>query len=103
LTAFTPHTITSADALAHELERVREDGYAVDREEFDENFCCIAAPIFDQQRRFVAALGLSTTKHVFDRDRDRLAEQLLNVAGGQGELASRCKNDGLLAVSSADP
>jgi acetyl-CoA synthetase len=103
LTAFTPNTITSADALAHELERVREDGYAVDREEFDENFCCIAAPIFDEQRRFVAALGLSTTKHVFDRDRDRLAEQLLNVAGGQGELASRCKNDALLAVSSADP
>jgi DNA-binding IclR family transcriptional regulator len=101
LTAFTPNTITSADALVSELERVREEGYAVDREEFDENFCCIAAPIFDEQHRFVAALGLSTTKHVFDRDRHRLAEEVLSVAGGRDELASRCKNGPLLAVSTA--
>jgi DNA-binding IclR family transcriptional regulator len=101
LTAFTPNTITSADALAQELERVREDGYAVDREEFDENFCCIAAPIFDEQHRFVAALGLSTTAHVFDRDRHRLAQEVVTVAGSGDELASRCKNGALLAVSTA--
>jgi DNA-binding IclR family transcriptional regulator len=98
LTAFTPNTITSADALSHELELVRADGFAVDREEFDENFCCIAAPIFDGQHRFVAALGLSTTAHVFDRDRGPLAEEVVAVAGTVGELASRCKNEGLLAV-----
>jgi DNA-binding IclR family transcriptional regulator len=103
LTAFTPNTITSADALAGELELVRERGYAVDREEFDENFCCIAAPVFDEQRRFVAALGLSTTKHVFDRDRARLAEAVLTVAGSGDELASRCKNGALLAVSGTGP
>jgi acetyl-CoA synthetase len=103
LTAFTPNTITSADALAAELELVRERGYAVDREEFDENFCCIAAAIFDEHRRFVAALGLSTTKHVFDRDRGRLAQTVLTVAGSNDELASRCKNGALLAVSGAAP
>jgi acetyl-CoA synthetase len=103
LTSFTPNTITSADALAAELELVREQGYAVDREEFDENFCCVAAPIFDEHRRFVAALGLSTSKHVFDRDRARLAEAVLMVAGSGEELASRCKNGALLAVSGTGP
>jgi acetyl-CoA synthetase len=97
LTAFTPNTITSAAALARELDQVRVDGFAVDREEFDENFCCIAAPIFDEQHGFVATLGLSTTAHVFDRDRHRLADEVLAVA----DLASRCKNGGLLAVSAA--
>jgi acetyl-CoA synthetase len=97
LTVFTPNTITSAQALARELEQVRADGYAVDREEFDENFCCIAAPIVDERRRFVAALGLSTTAAVFDRDRRRLAEEVQAVAA----LASRCKNGGLLAVRAA--
>jgi DNA-binding IclR family transcriptional regulator len=103
LTAFTPNTISSADALAAELELVREQGYAVDCEEFDENFCCVAAPIFNEHRRFVAALGLSTTKHVFDRDRARLAEAVLTVAGSSEELASRCKNSALLAVSGTAP
>ncbi len=80
LKAFTPHTITSAEALEAELERVRQFGYAVDREEFDENFCCIAAPIFDPRGKFVAALGLSVTANVFDADRDRLAPIVMDVA-----------------------
>lgn len=80
LEPFTAHTITSSDALAQELERVRQDGYAVDREEFDENFCCVAAPIFDPGGRFVAALGLSTTAHIFDADREHLADAVRGVA-----------------------
>lgn len=82
LREFTPHTITSAAALQAELARVREDGVAVDREEFDANFCCIAAPICDQRGRFVAALGLSVTATVFDAERDGLAEVVRDVARG---------------------
>ena len=73
-----------AAALAAELERVRGDGFAVDREEFDEDFCCIAAPIFDRRGRFVAALGLSTTPHVFDSEREPLAATVIDVARGAG-------------------
>jgi len=80
LTAFTPHTIVSPATLAQELEKVREAGYAVDREEFDENFCCIAAPVFDRHGRFVAALGASMTANVFDADRDELAPIVVDVA-----------------------
>lgn len=81
LTAFTPQTIISPDQLAAELERVRHAGYAVDREEFDENFCCIAAPIFDDRGRFVAALGASMTANIFDSDREQLAPIVVDVAG----------------------
>jgi DNA-binding IclR family transcriptional regulator len=80
LKSFTPYTITSPEALATELQRVRRDGFAVDREEFDENFCCIAAPIFDERGRFLAALGLSITPRVFDRERERLAATVIDVA-----------------------
>jgi acetyl-CoA synthetase len=80
LTAFTPHTIVSPDLLAADLERVRHAGYAVDREEFDENFCCIAAPIFDARGRFIAALGLSMTANIFDSDREQLAPIVVDVA-----------------------
>ena len=81
LRAFTPHTITSPATLANELATARERGFAVDREEFDENFCCVSAPIRDRRGRFAAALGLSTTVAVFDAERDRLAEVVTEVAG----------------------
>jgi DNA-binding IclR family transcriptional regulator len=88
LKSFTPHTITSPQELAAELERVRDDGFAVDREEMAENFCCIAAPIFDQRGRFVAALGLSVTATVFDAEVERLADAVMQVAAGAAAAAS---------------
>jgi acetyl-CoA synthetase len=89
LKSFTPHTITSPQELAAELERAREDGFAVDREEMAENFCCIAAPISDHDGRFVAALGLSVTATVFDAEVERLADAVMQVAAGAAEAASQ--------------
>jgi DNA-binding IclR family transcriptional regulator len=84
---FTPHTVVTGPELEADLRRVRRDGFAVDREEFDENFCCIAAPIFDERGRFVAALGLSTTPHVFDTERERLSAIVMRVAAGARSAA----------------
>ena len=44
-------TITSPSALRADLERVRAAGYAVDDEEHAVGLRCIAAPIFDRNRR----------------------------------------------------
>ena len=41
LAALTPHTITDPVALARELDRVREDGIAYDREEHAEGICAV--------------------------------------------------------------
>lgn len=43
--AFTDHTITTAAALRRELEAVRSDGCAYDREELELGLTCIAVPI----------------------------------------------------------
>jgi len=42
----TKHTLTSVAALAPELERIRQRGYALDREESEEGIVCIAFPLF---------------------------------------------------------
>lgn len=42
LDAYTPGTITDAGALERELEQVREQGYALDREEFLPGLLCVA-------------------------------------------------------------
>lgn len=58
LSAYTPHTIVDADALHQELALIRERGYAVDNEEYDEGLRCIGAPVRDHTGRVVAALGI---------------------------------------------
>lgn len=55
----TPTTISNPDALRTELEKVREQGYAMDDEEMDLGVRCIAAPIRDYTRRIVGAISVS--------------------------------------------
>ncbi|MEQ8834367.1 MAG: IclR family transcriptional regulator [Miltoncostaeaceae bacterium] len=58
LSAYTPHTIVDEATLDHELVRIRERGYAIDNEEYDEGLRCIGAPVRDHTGRVVAALGI---------------------------------------------
>ncbi len=59
LKAFTPNTITERAALLAELERIRNQGYAIDDIEGEDNVRCVGAPIFDHVGRPFAAMSLS--------------------------------------------
>jgi acetyl-CoA synthetase len=80
LERYTPSTITTPEALATELQRVRTLGYAVDREEFDRDFCCVAAPVLDEHRRLAAVLGLSATTRAFDAEYEVLTTAVRDLA-----------------------
>lgn len=80
LPTFTPYTISAPDVLELELARVREEGYAVDREEFDEDFCCIAAPVFDGGGDPRGVLALSASVRAFDSERDALVAAVRDTA-----------------------
>ena len=54
-----PNTLTSRSALLAELERVREQGFAVNNEELAYGLRSIAAPIFDFHGDAVAAVNLA--------------------------------------------
>ncbi len=58
--AITPRTIATMAALLAELARVREQGYAVDDEEFIIGRRCVAAPIHDATGQTIAAISLSS-------------------------------------------
>lgn len=45
LVALTPNTITNKDVMFRELQAIREQGYALDDEEFETGLRCVAAPI----------------------------------------------------------
>jgi DNA-binding IclR family transcriptional regulator len=55
----TPHTITSRNEFLAELTRVREQGWAHDREENENSINCIGAPVRGASGRAVAAVSVS--------------------------------------------
>jgi DNA-binding IclR family transcriptional regulator len=84
--AYTPNTIRDATRLATELERVRRDGYALDREEFQPGLCCIAAPVRDHTGRVVAAVGLAGPS---SRITEQRLWELAPLVTGAAEAISR--------------
>lgn len=58
LTARTRHSIDSAERLIPELDRIRELGWADDKEELEIGIQCVGAPIRDQSGHIVAALTI---------------------------------------------
>ena len=41
------------------LEKIRENGYAIDNEELEHGLTCIGAPILDKNNKAIAAISLS--------------------------------------------
>lgn len=64
LPELTKHTITDGKELRAELERIRKDGYALDREEITRGLMCIAAPIFDAQGEIAGAMSCTFQSYI---------------------------------------
>lgn len=60
---YTPKTFRNIGDLNQDLERVRRLGYAINRGEWHEGVCGIAAPIRDSSGIVIAAVGLSGPAH----------------------------------------
>jgi DNA-binding IclR family transcriptional regulator len=80
LRAFTPETITDPDLLRAQLQEIREGAVAFDREEFGEDFCCLASPVRNGRGQTVAALGISPSARCFELEREPLSEALREVS-----------------------
>ncbi len=63
LDSLTDHSITSALQLERELEKTRNQGYALDDEEYDYGVRCIAVPVRDLGGKVIAAIGISGPAH----------------------------------------
>jgi DNA-binding IclR family transcriptional regulator len=59
LAARTPATITRAERLRAELDRVRADGLAFDREECEPGLACVAAPVLGPTGVCVSAVSIT--------------------------------------------
>ena len=92
LIAHTPYSITDRDAFSLRLEKIRNNGYVLEKEETVEGIIGIAAPIKDYSRRVVAAVGIavSTARRHSERELNQLVKLVRNaadeVSGNMGYL-----------------
>ncbi len=76
LKAYGKNTITDMDALLAELEKIAQEGYAIDDEEYYEGVRCVAAPV-RAGGRVVAALSL--TGSIFTMTEERIKGELKDL------------------------
>jgi IclR family transcriptional regulator, KDG regulon repressor len=80
-TAYTPHTITTLEALLAALEAVRRTGYALEIEEFHLGSACIAAPVRAHDGRVIAAISVSmAATDLTEQGPETLAAIIVNTA-----------------------
>jgi DNA-binding IclR family transcriptional regulator len=83
MASYTRTTTTDVTPLLAELADIRERGFAVDDEEYDEGLRCVGAPIRDHTGRVVAALGIGgPVTRVTPERVDDLARLVIDAADG---------------------
>jgi DNA-binding IclR family transcriptional regulator len=81
LSSYTPHTITRKELLREELDRVREQGYAVAVDELEVGLAAAAAPIHDAHGDVVASMSVSGSTFRLTPDRlETVVKQLVEAA-----------------------
>ncbi|ABK70924.1 IclR family transcriptional regulator [Mycolicibacterium smegmatis] len=83
----TPNTITTPEAFLAEIDKVRAQGWAQDREENEPSINCIGVPIRGASGRVVAAVSVSVPNVVLP------FEEVLDLLGPLQEVGERISRD----------
>lgn len=83
LPRFTENTITDPERLKVELEKIREDGFAVSDGEVHQGVRAIAAPIFNGRGKIIADLSLGAPIHRLEGSRKEETIRLVIDAAGK--------------------
>ena len=81
LKTMTYNTITNSEQLREEIARVRENGYAMDKEEIAIGLSCVAVPVFSAPGKTGCAISVSgMTSRIQLALKNGLVEELKRVA-----------------------
>lgn len=96
LVPFTTQTNRQKDTLDKDLQTIRSEGYASDREEHEDGVCCLAAPISDYTGQVIAAISVSWPLFRYDNAREadyiyiltNAAHKITRILGGEASFQS---------------
>ena len=78
--SLTANTITDPERLRSELIRTKLQGFAVDRGEIEAGLICVGAPIYDINRRAVAAVSISGPDYRMQADWETMVREVRKTA-----------------------
>lgn len=77
LSSLTSQSITSFTILTKELRKIKENGYAFDKEEFMVGINCVAVPIFNKSKEAIAAISTTGPSSRFTLEMMKNAKNIL--------------------------
>jgi IclR family KDG regulon transcriptional repressor len=81
LNTYTDRTVNSPFLIREQLEKIRQQGYAVDNEEIETGVYAIAAPIYNRQGVMIAAISIPSPVSRMTAERNReIADSLLEAS-----------------------
>ena len=95
-----PNTITNLDDLMVELDKIRQQGYAINNEELAYGLRSVGAPVFNYEGKVIAAINVSVAGSIFSREEleERLVPKVMETANqisaSLGAPASTRKKNG---------
>lgn len=81
----TSKSLTSLDALSVELDKIAQQGYSVDDQEYHEGIRCMAVPVLSGVDSCVHSIGITASISRFTRNRFGSVHKVLKIASDQLE------------------
>lgn len=91
LISLTPNTIIDRSVLERQLGKIRESGYAVDREETTRGILCVATPIRNEKEQVLAAISVTFPSFV-EKERG-LGHAIESVRDCSDQISSMLRED----------
>jgi DNA-binding IclR family transcriptional regulator len=99
LVRFTERTVTDPAILAGQLELIRDNGYAVAEEEFEDGVTGIAAPVFGRDGTALAAISIGAP--TFRTTQERIDGFIPVVVAAAREISNRLGHATVLSAEGA--
>lgn len=91
--SFTPNTITTPAAMKQAIDTIRQNGYAVDNQEFHKEIRCVAAPVRDSHGQVIAAIGVTGPAVHLTVDRQAAVGEFVKQVAAEFSAALGFNND----------
>jgi len=94
LVRMTENSIVDINVLKNELKKIKNNGYAIEIEEFQKGGVCIAAPVKNHQENIIAAISISIPKSRFlEKNKsskciEEVKKAALNISKSMGSIGN---------------
>ncbi|MCJ8343033.1 MAG: IclR family transcriptional regulator [Cetobacterium sp.] len=77
---YTNTTIMEKDELLKEIDKIRKDGFSMEKSEVEEGIYCISVPVFKLKNKFIGTISVMGTKEKLSKIKINLSKEMVKVS-----------------------